>query len=140
MLPLTRNEVSPDDLEACHRVKKKENVIIKFKSRKLRYKIINNEKIMKKKSKKLKGLEFSNNLYISESMCAGNHGLLFKSGKLKKAREIFNTLFFNNSINYFRKTHRFLLISNVLLGLFNLQLCLLFFLKTMKLYNNICSA
>ena len=32
---LTENEVSPDDLDACHRLKKKENVIIKFKSRKL---------------------------------------------------------------------------------------------------------
>ena len=34
-LSLTGNEVSPDDLEVCHRLKKKENVIIKFKSRKL---------------------------------------------------------------------------------------------------------
>ena len=52
-LSLTGNEVSPDYLEACHRLKKKENVIIKFKSRKLKYKIINNRKIMKNKSKEL---------------------------------------------------------------------------------------
>ena len=52
-LSLTGNEVSPDDLEACHRLKKKENVIMKFKSRKLKYKIINNRKIMKNKSKEL---------------------------------------------------------------------------------------
>ena len=49
-LPLTGNEVYPDDLEACHRLKKKESVIIKFKSRKLKYKVINNRKIMKNKS------------------------------------------------------------------------------------------
>ena len=75
--------------EACHRLKKKENVIIKFKSRKLKYKVINNRKRMKNKS----------NLCISESMCAGNHGLFFKCRKLKKARKIFNTWFFNNAVN-----------------------------------------
>ena len=99
VLSLTGNEVYPDDLEACHCVKKKENVIIKFKSRKLKYKVINNRKIMKNKSKELNELKFSNNLYISESMCAGNHSLFFKCHKLKKARNIFNTCFFNNAIN-----------------------------------------
>ena len=98
-LSLTGNKVSPDDLEACHLFKKKENVIIKFKNRKLKYKIINNRKIMKNKSKELNELKFSNNLYISESMCADNRGLLFKCRKLKKARKIFNTWFFNNAIN-----------------------------------------
>ena len=75
VLSLTGNEVYPDDLEACHCVKKKENVIIKFKSRKLKYKVINNRKIMKNKSKELNELKFSNKLYISESMSAGNHSL-----------------------------------------------------------------
>ena len=98
-LSLTENEVDPDDLEACHRLKKKENVIIKFKSRKLKYKVMNNRKIMKSKSKELNELKFSNNLYIPENMCAGNHSSFFKCRKLKKARKIFNTWFFNNAIN-----------------------------------------
>ena len=80
-------------------VKKKENDIVKFNSRKLKYKVINNRKTMKNKSKELNKLKFSNNLYISESMCAGNHSLLFKCCKLKKARKIFNTWFFSNTIN-----------------------------------------
>ena len=46
-LSLTGNKISRDDLEASHRLKKKENVIVKFKSRKLKFKIINNRKIMK---------------------------------------------------------------------------------------------
>ena len=96
---LTGNEVYPSDLEACHHLKKKGNVTVKFKSRKLKYKVINNRKTMKNKSKELNKLKFSNNLYISESMCAGNHSLLFKCCKLKKARKIFNTWFFNNTIN-----------------------------------------
>ena len=45
-LSTTENEVHPDDLEAYHCLKKKENVIIKFKSRKLKYKVINNRKII----------------------------------------------------------------------------------------------
>ena len=80
-------------------VKKKENDIVKFNSRKLKYKVINNRKTMKNKSKELNKLKFSNNLYISESMCAGNHSLLFKCCKLKKARKIFNSWFFSNTIN-----------------------------------------
>ena len=54
---------------------------------------------MKNKSKELNELKFSNNFYISESMQAGNHSLFFKCRKLKKARQIFNTWFFNNGIN-----------------------------------------
>ena len=98
-LSLTGSEVYLDDIETYHRLKKKENVIIKFKSRKLKYRVIKNRKIMKNKSKELNDLKFSNNLYISESMCAGNHSLFFKCRKLKKARKIFNTWFFNNAIN-----------------------------------------
>ena len=55
---------------------------------------------MKNKSKEFNELKFSNNLHISESMCAGNHScLFFKCRKLKKARKIFNTWFFSNAIN-----------------------------------------
>ena len=54
---------------------------------------------MKNKSKELNELNFSNNLYISESMCVGNHGLFFKCRKLKNAKRIFDKQFFNNNIN-----------------------------------------
>ena len=49
VLSLTGNEVSPHVLEAYHCLKKKENVIMTFKSR--NFKIISNGKIMKNKSK-----------------------------------------------------------------------------------------
>ena len=68
----------------------------KFKLKyKLKYKILNNRKIIKNKSKELNELKLSDNLYSSESMCAGNHGLFSKCRELKKARKIFNTCFFN---------------------------------------------
>ena len=40
----TGNDVNPNDPQACHRFKKKENIIIKYKNNKLKYKIINNRK------------------------------------------------------------------------------------------------
>ena len=82
---LTENKVSPIDLEAYQRLKKRENVVVKFKSRKLKYEVTNNRKIMKNKSKELNELKFSNNLYISGSMCAGNHGLFFLMSKIKES-------------------------------------------------------
>ena len=54
---------------------------------------------MNNKPKELNKLKFSNNSYISESICADNHSLFLKCRKLKKARKIFNTWFFNNAIN-----------------------------------------
>lgn len=81
MLSYTGNEVNPDDLEACHRLQKRENVIIKFKSRKLKYKIINNRKTMKNKFKELNKLKLVSNFYISESVGSDNHDLFFKCGK-----------------------------------------------------------
>ena len=91
VLSLTGNEVSPHVLEAYHCLKKKENVIMTFKSR--NFKIISNGKIMKNKSKEWNELKFCNNLYISESMCAGNHHLYLKCWKFKKATKIFKKMF-----------------------------------------------
>ena len=47
-LSLTGNEVKPNDLQACHRLKKKESVIVKFKCRKLKQKVL----VHRKKSPK----------------------------------------------------------------------------------------
>ena len=44
-LSLTDHEVIPDDLQACHRLKKKEIVIVKFKSRKQKCKILIDRKV-----------------------------------------------------------------------------------------------
>ena len=49
-LSLTGTKVNPDDLDACHRMKKKDKLIIKFKNRKQR-----NDRIFNKKELKSKG-------------------------------------------------------------------------------------
>ena len=43
-LSLTSHEMKPDDLQACHCLKKKDTVIIKFKCRKQRCSILTNRK------------------------------------------------------------------------------------------------
>ena len=49
-LSLTGHEVTPDDLQACHHLKKKDIVIVKFKCRKQKRSIIINRKNLRNKS------------------------------------------------------------------------------------------
>ena len=98
-LSLTGHEVIPDDLQACHRLKKKEIVIVKFKSRKQKRNILIDRKNLRNKSENLSQLKFAGKLFISESMCHENHQLAYKCRQLKNARKIHSTWFWNNVIN-----------------------------------------
>ena len=98
-LSLTGHEVKPDDLQACHRLKKKDTVIIKFKCRKQRRSILINRKNLRNKSDGLTQLNFSGRLFVSESMCHENHQLSYKCRQLKNAGKIHSTWFWNNSVN-----------------------------------------
>ena len=84
-LSLTGHEVKPNDLQACHRLKKKELVIEKFKCRKLKQKVLVNQQNVQNKSEDLRQLRFSGKLFISESMCHGNHQLAYKCRQLNNA-------------------------------------------------------
>ena len=53
-LSLTGREVKPDDLQACHCLKKKESVIVKFKCRKLKRRVLVNSKNLRNKSEDLR--------------------------------------------------------------------------------------
>ena len=64
-LPLTSHEVEPDDLQACHRLKKKDTVIPKFKCRKQKRSILITRKNLRNKSDVLTQLNFSDRLFIS---------------------------------------------------------------------------
>ena len=98
-LSLTGHEVKPDDLQACHRLKKKESVIVKFKCRKLKRRVLVNRKNLRNKSENLRQLKFSGKLFISESMCHENHQLAYKCRQLKNAGKIHSTLFWKNVVN-----------------------------------------
>ena len=92
-LSLTGHEVKPDDLQPCHRFKKKESVIVKFKCRRLKRKALVNRKNLRNKSEDLCQLKFSGKLLISERMCDENHQLPDICRQLKNARKIHSTWF-----------------------------------------------
>ena len=96
---LTGHEVKPSDLQACHHLKKKESVIIKFKCRKLKRSVLVNTKNLRNRSEDLHQLRFSGKLFISESMCHENYQLVYKCGQLKNAGKIHSTWFGNNAVN-----------------------------------------
>ena len=98
-LSLTEHEVKPDDLQACYRLKKKDSVIVKFKCRKLKRRVLVNRKNLRNKSEDPRQLKFSGKLLMSESMCHENHQLAYKCRQLKNARKIHSTWFWNNAVN-----------------------------------------
>ena len=49
-LSLTGTSVEPDDLQACHRMRKKDRVIIKFKCRMQKHRVLLNRKTLQNKS------------------------------------------------------------------------------------------
>ena len=74
-LSLTSHEAKPDDLQACHPLKKKNTVIVKFKCKKQKSSILINRKNLHNKSDVLTHLIFSGWHFVSETMRHENHQL-----------------------------------------------------------------
>ena len=87
-LSLTEHKVKPDDLQAYHHLKKKELVIVKFKCRKLKRRVLANRKSLRNKLEDLRQLKFFGKFFISESMCHENHQLAYKCCQLKNTGKI----------------------------------------------------
>ena len=98
-LSLTGTTVTRDDLQACHRMKNKEKVIVKFKDRKQRNKVIFSRKELKSKGEQLRELQFGPSLFINDSMCFENQSLFYKCRQLKNVGKLFSFWFFNNTLN-----------------------------------------
>ena len=98
-LSLTGVNVVPEDLQACHRMKRSDRVILKFKCRKQKQSLIYKRKNLATKSQELTNLKFSGRLFVSESMSHENQQLAYKCRQLKSARKIHSTWFFNNVVN-----------------------------------------
>ena len=71
-LPLTGVNVVPDDLHTCHRMKRSDRVIVKFKCCKQKQSLIYKGKNLGTKSQELTNLKFSGRLFVSESMSNEN--------------------------------------------------------------------
>ena len=98
-LSLAGVNVFPGDLQACHRMKRSDRVIVKFKCCKQKQSLIYKRKNLGTKSQELTNLKFSGRLFVSESMSHENQQLAYKCRQLKSARKIHSTWFFNNVIN-----------------------------------------
>ena len=98
-LSLTGTPVSTGDLEACHRMRRRDRVIVKFSSRKKRNDIIFNKKSLNGKSDELKNLGFmSAKVFISDLMCHENHQLFYRCRQLKRWDLLHSVWFFSNCI------------------------------------------
>ena len=65
-LSLTETSVKPDDLQVCHRMRKKDRVIIKFKCRKQKHRVLLNRKTLQNKSLDFTRLNFSGKLFVCD--------------------------------------------------------------------------
>ena len=98
-LSLTGTPVSAGDLKACHRMRLKDRVIVKFSSRKKRNDVIFKKKSLNGKSDELKILGFASaKLFISDSMCHENHQLFYRCRQLKRRGLLHSVWFFSNCI------------------------------------------
>ena len=79
--------------------KKKEAVIVKFKSSRQKGKILIDRKNFCNKSENLSQLKFAVKLIILESMCYENHQLAYKCRQLKNVGKTHSKWFWNNVIN-----------------------------------------
>ena len=66
------------DLHACHRMKRRNRVILKIKDRRFRYQVMVNKKKLMEKKNELKELHFEKSLYLSDSTCPESHNLFYK--------------------------------------------------------------
>ena len=87
-LSLTGIKVEDKDLHACHHMKRRGTVILKFKDPRRRYQVMANRKKLMEKRNELKGLHFEESLYLSDSMCTEDHNLFYKCCQLKNAERI----------------------------------------------------
>ena len=94
-----RNKVSPDKLYSCHRLDKKYQVVVKVKCRKHGENVLYNRKNLQSKWLDLTQLKFSGKLFDNESLSHENEQLVYKCGKLRNARKIYSTWFYNNCVN-----------------------------------------
>ena len=83
----------------CPRLNKKDRVIVKFKCRKHRQNVLYNRKNVQSKGLELTQLKFSGKLFVNESLSHENQQLAYKCRKLKSARKIYSTWFYNNCVN-----------------------------------------
>ena len=77
-LSLTGVNVVSENLQDCHRMKRLDRAIVKFKCHKQKSLLIYKRKNLGTKSQKLTNLKFSGRVFVSESMSHENQQLAYK--------------------------------------------------------------
>ena len=96
-LSLTGVAVTPEQIDKCHRLKKKTSVVLEFKQRVQRDPILHSKKNLKHKKTELERMNLGE-MIISESMCQTNRHLDYICRRLKKRGSIEDTWFFNGRL------------------------------------------
>ena len=104
-LSLTGINASPDQLHSCHRLNKKDQMIVKFKCRKHRQNVLYSCRNLQSKGFELTQLKFSGKLFVNESLSHENQQLTYKFRKLKNAKKSYSTWLYNNCVNIKHSEH-----------------------------------
>ena len=89
--------VSPDRIEACHRLKNK-RTIIKFSNRKDCINVLSNRKKLKNIDKDKLGFSEENKIYVNESLCPEYRFLFWKCRLLAGCNRIYSYWTYNGTI------------------------------------------
>ena len=90
-LSLNGVNIVPNNLHACHRMKRTDRVIVKFKCPKQKHSVLYKHNNLGNKSQELSNLKFSGRLFVSENMSHENQQLAYKCRQLKSAQKIHST-------------------------------------------------
>ena len=95
-MSLTNTKVTSADLDKCHRMQKETVVIMEFKTRTMRDKVVMGRKLLKDKEEMAElGLRAS---FINESLCPEYRKLDYLCRTMKKKGIINDTWFFNGRL------------------------------------------
>ena len=81
LLDITNASVKPESLQACHRLKKKDRVIVKFKDRKQCLHVLMNKKLFKEADLSNFNFPDKTKIFVNESLCGYYRGLWGKCNK-----------------------------------------------------------
>ena len=95
-MSLTGVNIVLNDLHTCHRMKRTDRVIVKFKCRKQKNYVMYKRKNLGNKCQKLSNLIVD---FLLVRVSHENQQLVYKCQQLKSARKIHSTWFFNNVVN-----------------------------------------
>ena len=98
VLSLTGVSIKQNDIVQCHRLKKKNHIIVKLKEQQIKYNIMVNTSKPKGKNDHLERIGFKDAVFINESMSPGYKYQRFLCRRLLRDRQVHSYWLFNNQL------------------------------------------